>query len=97
MGCTQSAPPVQKMRFDRSPTSDNFGKDKSLNKADFIYTKRGKETLIKSPREINGQQFIIEECDGSDMFLIDHMAMLTIVCFYFLRNVSRQSANQLLY
>jgi hypothetical protein len=79
MGCTQSAPPVQKMKFDRQPTAHNFGKDLSLNKADYIFSKKGKETLIKSPKEINGQQFIIEDSEGSDMFLIDHMGMLTIV------------------
>ena len=81
MGCTQSAPtpPVQKMKFDRRDTGRDFGRDTSLNKADFIFSKKGKETLIKAPRDINGQQFIIEESEGSDMFLIDHMGMLTIV------------------
>lgn len=83
MGCNQSAPAparVQKMKFDRRDTGPvDFGKDPNLNKADYIFSKKGKETLIKSPRDINGQQFIIEECEGSDMFLIDHMGMLTIV------------------
>ena len=67
------------MKFDRRDTGRDFGRDTSLNKADFIFSKKGKETLIKAPRDINGQQFIIEESEGSDMFLIDHMGMLTIV------------------
>jgi hypothetical protein len=79
MGCTQSAPPVQKMKFDRTPTTHNFGKNPNLKKSDFIFSKKGKETLVKNPRDINGQQFIIEDSEGTDMFLIDHMGMLTIV------------------
>mmetsp|Transcript_12154 Transcript_12154/g.22530 ORF Transcript_12154/g.22530 Transcript_12154/m.22530 type:complete len:381 (+) Transcript_12154:87-1229(+) len=79
MGCVQSAPPpTKKMKFGRSPTKHNFGKDVNLKKEDYIYSKKGKEVLLKSPRDLNGQQFIVEECEGTDMFLIDHMGMLTV-------------------
>lgn len=66
------------MKFGRAPTKHNFEKDLNLNKEDFIYSKKAKEVLVKSPRDLNGQQFIVEECEGTDMFLIDHMAMLTV-------------------
>jgi hypothetical protein len=42
-----------------------------------VGTKR--EVLVKGPREIAGQQFVVEECEGVDVFLLDHMAALTIV------------------
>lgn len=82
MGCSQSSPPTaQKMQFKRSSTGHNFGDKSNLNKEDFIFTKRGEEVLLKVPRDIDGQQFIVEECEGSDVFLLDHMAALTIdVC-----------------
>lgn len=82
MGCAQSSPPVQKMNLNRSPTAHNFGnfgKDRSLKKENYMWTKRGAEVLVKAPKDINGQQFIVADCVGTDMFLIDHVAMLTIV------------------
>jgi hypothetical protein len=117
MGCTQSAAPVQKMKFGRSPTGHSFGKHRSLNPEDFVFRGKGRgggggsnrdgdgggggggggggsnrdgdgggggggsnrEVLVKGPREIAGQQFVVEECEGVDVFLLDHMAALTIV------------------
>ncbi|CAN0462827.1 unnamed protein product, partial [Scytosiphon promiscuus] len=37
--------------------------------------------LVKEPGCIGGQQFIVEECSGSEVYLLDHTAALTIdVC-----------------
>ena len=82
MGCSpsKSSPPPQKMNFKRADTAACFDNKKKLNKEDYIFSKRGVETLIKSPNDINGQQFVIEDSEGSDMFLIDHIGMLTVVC-----------------
>ena len=49
-----------------------------LNVADFMMSKRRGEVLLKLPGELNGQQFIIEECEDCDIFLLDWSATVTI-------------------
>ena len=42
---------------------------------------RPSKVLIKEPGSIGGQQFIVEECSESEVYLLDHTAALTIdVC-----------------
>ena len=51
---------------------------KKLDIKDFMFTKRKGEVLVKPPGSINGQQFIVEECEDCDIFLLDWSAMVTV-------------------
>jgi hypothetical protein len=54
---------------------------KALNPLDFQLSRRTSELLVKYPGDINGQSFLIEECNDCDIFLLDHSAAVTIdVC-----------------
>jgi hypothetical protein len=56
-----------------------FGKDPKLNRGDYMFTRiKGPQTLIKLPGTINGQQYIIEECEDCDIFLLDHCTAVQI-------------------
>lgn len=65
------------MKF-TAPSEPNFGRKAGLDPKDFIFSKKQKETLIKNPSQIHGQQFIIEECEGCEIFLLDHVGSLTV-------------------
>ena len=43
-----------------------------------MFTKRKGEVLVKPPGSINGQQFIVEECEDCEIFLLDWSAMVTV-------------------
>lgn len=78
MGCESSkAEKVPQMKF-TTPSEPNFGRKAGLDPKDFIFTGKNNQTLIKSPSQIGGQQFILEECEGSDIFLLDHVGSLTV-------------------
>jgi protein XRP2 len=78
MGCESSkAEKVPQMKF-TTPSEPNFGRKAGLDPKDFIFSKRQKETLIKNPSQIDGQQFIVEECEGCEIFLLDHIGSLTV-------------------
>lgn len=44
---------------------------RKLNVADYMFSGRSGETLIKVPGSIDGQRFIIEECEDCDIWLLD--------------------------
>jgi hypothetical protein len=44
---------------------------RKLHISDYKFSGRSKETLIKAPGSIDGQQFIIEECEDCDIWLLD--------------------------
>src|SRR5688572_16899859 len=89
MGCGSSnanfEPPRQARIFENGDNADpsakkpsNFGKRTDLNPEDFIYKERSGVTLIKEPGQIDNQQFIIEDCNSSDIFLLDLIGSLTV-------------------
>lgn len=49
-----------------------------LDPADFVFSGRKGEALVREPGQIQGQQFIVEECDDCDIFLLDHSAQVTV-------------------
>lgn len=51
---------------------------KALDVRDFTFSKRRGEALVKLPGAIAGQQFIIEECEDCDIWLLDWSATVTI-------------------
>ena len=77
MGCESSKEQVPQMKF-TTPSEPNFGKKAGLDPKDFIFSGKKNETLIKNPSQIDGQQFILEECESCDIFLLDHVGSLTI-------------------
>ena len=60
------------------PTCSELNIRKVLDIKDYMFSKRSGETLVKLPGAVGGQQFIIEECDDCDIFLLDWSAAVTI-------------------
>lgn len=52
-------------------------KDETLNSADFMVRGLVGQTVIKEPGSIRGQQFVIENCQDCDIYLLDHTAQVT--------------------
>jgi hypothetical protein len=77
MGCTSSSSGQQvsklKVKVDYKP---NFGKPLAANVNDYMLKKLDKGLHLKN--KIEGQQFIVEDCTGSSIFLLDHIAALTV-------------------
>lgn len=49
-----------------------------LDPKDFMFTGLRGQTKVKLPGSINGQQFIIDDCEGCDLYVLDHCAMVTV-------------------
>jgi len=47
---------------------------KKLDPKDFMFSKLKGQVCIKEPGSINGQQFIIEDCEDCDIYLCDQTA-----------------------
>jgi len=53
---------------------------KKLDPKDFMFSKLKGQVCIKEPGSINGQQFIIEDCEDCDIYLCDQTATVQIDC-----------------
>jgi len=73
-----SVPPVKKIVKAKALSDSTFGKDPTLNPADFICSKRTGELFVKSPGSINGQQFIVEDCTNCKIILFYHIGCIQI-------------------
>ena len=49
-----------------------------LDRKDFIVSKRCDETIVRLPGQLCGQSFMVEECKGCDVYLLDHSAAVTV-------------------
>lgn len=49
-----------------------------LDPKDFILSGLHDVTVVREPGSIAGQQFLIEECDGCDIYLLDNSAQVTV-------------------
>jgi len=76
MGNSNDSKVSEKKKEARAPYT--FGKRTDLNPADFKFSKRENETILKSTGTIMGQQFIVEECKNCDIYLLDHIGSMTI-------------------
>ena len=56
----------------------NFGKRTDLDPKDFMFCKMNGEALVKAPGKIDGQQFLVEDCEDSDVYLLDHIASMNV-------------------
>lgn len=85
MGCRSSSPKAEEdaasvaaekqRKRDAANAAMNAPK---LNPADFMLTKLQGQTIVRAPGSINGQQFIIEECEDCTIYLLDHTATVSI-------------------
>jgi protein XRP2 len=80
MGCSSSSQnaPVQVSKNLPKTTKPSFGRDPNINVKDFMCSNRKGEVFIREPGSIKGQQFIIEDCDDCDIYLMDHSAQVNI-------------------
>lgn len=85
MGCTGSStarPNASKIPSDQLMTNkgdkNKFGRIEGLSIEDFSCVNQQGVSFIKHSGEIMGQQFIVECCDSSNIFLLDHIASITI-------------------
>lgn len=58
----------------------SFGRDPTLKREDYVFANLTSppSCLVKQPGSINGQQFLIEDCTGCDIFLLDHCTSVQI-------------------
>ncbi|RHY30289.1 hypothetical protein DYB32_004440 [Aphanomyces invadans] len=55
-----------------------FGKDPTLKREDYIVAKQINSTIVKRPGTVNGQQFLIEDCRHTNVFVLDHCTSVQI-------------------
>lgn len=56
-----------------------FGRDPSLKREDFIFSRiTVPSLLLKQPGSVNGQQFLVEDCRDCDIFVLDHCTSVQI-------------------
>lgn len=53
-------------------------KQRTLDPADFMVSKRSEEVVVKEQGAIDGEQLNIEECVNCDIFLLDHIAQVFV-------------------
>jgi len=75
MGNLCNGPPPSKPKVKKEKKPLTFGKDPSLNMADFMISHRSGETFV---RKSKGQQFLIEECNDCKITVSDKIAALTV-------------------
>ncbi|CAF1085523.1 unnamed protein product, partial [Didymodactylos carnosus] len=53
-------------------------RSETLNKKDYILDKLKDQTIIRLPGQINGQQFIIQNCESCTIYIFDHVGQIQI-------------------
>lgn len=54
------------------------GQKTKLNRNNFIIKSKNGETVVKAPGDINGLDFAVKDLTDCTVFLIDHLAQLTV-------------------
>jgi protein XRP2 len=49
-----------------------------LDPRDFIVSRRRDAVVVREPGQVRGQQFVVEECTGCAVVLLDHSAQVTV-------------------
>ena len=84
MGCLfsrrpESPPTTATTKLPPRAATSNFGKPTGLNRADYIAHKLAPGAFVcKTAGSIQGQQFVVEDCAGATVLLLDHIAQLTV-------------------
>ncbi|OQR91292.1 XRP2-like protein [Achlya hypogyna] len=70
--------PVRKLPRPAKSFDGSFGRDPTLNPADFLAQNLTSAVVVRLPGSIRGQQFVIEDCTQCSIFLLDHCTSVTI-------------------
>ena len=74
MGCLSSKEEVE----ESEPQVFSWDRDDRPDPKDYTISEQNDTTCGRKPGTINGQQFIIENCKNSSIYVYDHSAMVTI-------------------
>ncbi|EQC42047.1 hypothetical protein SDRG_00890 [Saprolegnia diclina VS20] len=70
--------PVKKLAKTKKPFDGSFGRDPTLNPADYMCKGLRDAVVVRKPGSVNGQQFVLEDCTQCSIFLLDHCTSVTI-------------------
>ncbi|XP_015926821.1 protein XRP2 [Parasteatoda tepidariorum] len=56
----------------------SWDEKKTVNPKDFIIENAKDETVVRLPGSVKGQQFIIQNCDNSNIYIYDHINTITV-------------------
>lgn len=76
MGCFQSTSKQNETKAPQPPP--NFGKKANINIQDYMFCQQESNLCIKPPGSINGEQFIIEDNNQCDIYILDHIAAMNV-------------------
>ncbi|XP_033124239.1 protein XRP2-like [Anneissia japonica] len=77
MGCLFSKPNVEG-KEEQNEQEFSWDKRKSVDPNDFIIDKRNGETIVKLPGTVDGQQFMIMNCESSNIYIFNHLNTITV-------------------
>lgn len=83
MGCLFAKPAFEETIIGKTKTSDSIGKYSwdqraKVNPKDFTIENVKNETVGRMPGSVDGQQFIIQNCQESSIFIFDHSNTVTV-------------------
>lgn len=61
-----------------APPKNRFGRVEGLRAEDFSCSGEEGVLFVKHSGEIMGQQFVVDNCDSCNLFLLDHIASATL-------------------
>ncbi|GFS32440.1 protein XRP2 [Nephila pilipes] len=62
----------------RNPNGYSWDNKEEVNPKDFIIENAKDETIVKLPGSVKGQQFIIQNCENSNIYIYDHINTITV-------------------
>lgn len=68
----------EQLSEDDSPKEYSWDKREKVDVKNFVLDKLSGETVGRMPGSINGQQFIIQNCENCDIYVFDHCATVTV-------------------
>ncbi|XP_008327583.1 protein XRP2 [Cynoglossus semilaevis] len=63
---------------DEAPKQYSWDKREKVDPKDFMLTGLRDVTVGRLPGKLNGQQFVIQECENCDIYVLDHSAAVTV-------------------
>ena len=76
MGCSSTKEPVKKISIKKTPPT--FGRRTDLDPKNFMFVKQTSEVCVRAPGSIEGQQFVVEDNESCDIYLLDHIASMNV-------------------
>ena len=75
-GSTDAPAPVEEVPKEKKVPI--WERRKNLNIEDYMFKGRSGETLVRNPGQVDGQQFVVEEVEDCDLWLLDHSATVSV-------------------